>query len=88
MIAAKNKKNRSILLSKKYLPVTIVLCSFPYVLCKEIIYSWKNDYDTPVFGKWFVVTVILKICQSTVCLFDVFFMIKFQTYEKYEFFEI
>ena len=67
---------------KKDLPVTIIVCSFPDILCEDSIHSWKNDYDTPVFGKWFGVTVIFTSRQTTVYLFDVFFMIKFQTYEK------
>ena len=87
MLAGKNKKSLDAP-DQKDLPVTIVVCSFPDILCEESIHYWKNCYDTPVFGKWFVVTVILTSRQTTVCLFDVFFMIKFQTYEKSVFFEI
>ena len=61
------------------------MCSFPDILCEESIHSWKNDYDIPVFRNWFLVTVILTSRQTTICLFDFFLMIKFQTYEKYIF---
>ena len=57
---------------QKDLPFTILNSSFPYILCEERIHSWKNYYDTPVFGKWFVVTIILESRQTTVCLFNVF----------------
>ena len=87
MLAGENKKSLDSR-DQKDLPVTIIMCSFPYILCEENIHSWKNDYDTPVFGKWFVVTVILTSRQTTVCLLDFFKMMKFQTYEKSVFFEI
>ena len=72
MLAGENKKSLDAP-DQKDLPVTIVMCSFPDILCEERIHSWKNDSDTPVFGKWFVVTVILTCRQTIVCLFDVFF---------------
>ena len=87
MLAGENK-NTLDALDQRDLPIRIVMCSFPDILCEESIHSWKNDYDTPVFGKLFVVTVILTSRQTTVCLFDFFLMIKFQTYEKSVFFEI
>ena len=65
MLADENKK----LLDapdQKDLPVTIVNSSFPDILCEERTHYWKNDDDTPVFRKWFVVTVILTSHQTTV----------------------
>ena len=85
MLAGENKKSLDAP-DQKDLPVTIVNSSFPDILCEERIHSWKNDYDTPVYRRWFVVTVILTSRQTTVCLFDVFFNDKFQTYEKSVFF--
>ena len=76
MLASENKKSLDAP-DQKDLSITIVNSSFPDILCEERIHSWKNDYDTPVFGKCFVVTVILTSLQTTVCLFDVFLMIKF-----------
>ena len=71
MLAGKNKKSLDAS-DQKDLPVTIVNSSFPDILCEERIHSWKNDSDTPVFEKRFVVTVILTSRQTTVCLFNVF----------------
>ena len=71
MLAGENKKSIDAP-DQKDPPVTIVNSSFPDILCEERINSWKNDFDTPVFGKWFVVTVIFTSRQTTVCLFDVF----------------
>ena len=81
MLASKNKKSLDSR-DQKDLSVTIILCSFPDILYEERIHSWKNYYDALVFGKWFGVTVILTSHQTTVYLFGVFLMIKFQTYEK------
>ena len=71
MLAGENKKSLDAP-DQKDLPVTIVNSYFPDILCEERINYWKNDSDTPVFGKWFVVTVILTSRQTTVCLFNVF----------------
>ena len=49
MLAGKNKLLDAP--DQKDLPVTIVNSSFVDILCEERIHSWKNDYDTPVFGK-------------------------------------
>ena len=81
MLAGKNKKSLDAP-DQKDLLVTIVMCSFPDILCEESIHSWKNDYDTPVFGKWFVVAVILTSLQTTVCLFGVFFNDKISDVRK------
>ena len=70
MLAGENKKSLDSR-DQEDLPVTIIMCYFPDILCEERIHSWKNDYDTPVFGKWFGVTVILTSLQTAVCLFDV-----------------
>ena len=70
MLAGENKKSPDAP-DQKNLPVTTVNSFFPHILCEERIHSLKNDYDTPVFGIWFVVTVILTSRQTTVYLFDV-----------------
>ena len=72
MLAGENKKKSLDAPDQKDLPATIVNSSFPDIICEERINSWKNDYDTPVFGKWFVVAVMLMSRQTTVCLFGFF----------------
>ena len=87
MLAGENKKSIDAP-DQKDLPITIVNCSFPDILCEERIRSWKNDYGTPVFGKWFGVTVILTSRQTTICLFDFFFNDKISDVRKVYIFEI
>ena len=81
ILAEENKKSIDAT-DQKDLPVTIILCSLPDILCEESIHSSKNDYDTPVLGKWFVVPHILTSRQTTVCLFDVFLNYKISDVQK------